>query len=74
MESLWLLIPVSALLVLLIVAVFGWAINRGQFEDLDGEAERILQAEFPAQAPAQGTVPSPLDADQAPRPRRPEQS
>lgn len=73
MESLWLLIPVSALLVMLIVAVFGWAINRGQFEDLDGEAERILQAEFPAKAPAQGTVPKPLDGDQAPRPGRAEQ-
>ena len=53
MESLYLLIPLSAGLVLLILAVFGWAVQRGQFEDLDREAERILTDEAP-----------PLDADQ----------
>ena len=42
MESLYLLIPLSALLVLAILAVFGWALHRGQFEDLDREGERIL--------------------------------
>ena len=45
MESLWLLIPLSAGLVLLILAVFGWAVHRGQFEDLDQEGERILTDE-----------------------------
>jgi cbb3-type cytochrome oxidase maturation protein len=43
MEILYLLIPLSAVLVLGIVAVFGWAVHKGQFEDLDGEAERILE-------------------------------
>ena len=42
MEILYLLIPLSAVIVLLIIAVFGWAIQRGQFEDLEGEGERIL--------------------------------
>ena len=42
MESLYVLIPLSALLVLLIIGVFGWALNRGQFEDLEREGERIL--------------------------------
>ena len=42
MESLWVLIPLSAALVLLILAVFGWAVNRGQFEDLESEGQRIL--------------------------------
>lgn len=45
MESLYLLIPLSAALVLLILGIFGWAVYRGQFEDLDGEAERILDAD-----------------------------
>ncbi len=54
MESLYLLIPLSALLVLLILAVFGWALHRGQFEELQAEGERILHDEAPA-----------LDADQA---------
>ena len=47
MESLYLLIPLSAALVLIIIAVFGWAVHRGQFEELDAEAERILTDETP---------------------------
>lgn len=70
MESLWLLIPLSALIVLLIIAIFGWAIHRGQFEDLEGEAERILQDDSaPGAAPGRA-----LDADQARRVTRAEQS
>ena len=42
MEILYLLIPVSALLVLAIIGVFGWAIAKGQFEDLEHEGQRIL--------------------------------
>jgi cbb3-type cytochrome oxidase maturation protein len=53
MESLYLLIPLSAGLVLAILAVFGWALNGGQFEDLEGEGERILLDDAPR-----------LDADQ----------
>ncbi len=45
MDSLYLLIPLSVGLVLVILAVFGWAVHRGQFEDLDQEAERILTDE-----------------------------
>jgi cbb3-type cytochrome oxidase maturation protein len=45
MESLYLLIPLSAGLVLLILAIFGWALHRGQFEDLEREGDRILQAD-----------------------------
>ena len=54
MESLYLLIPLSALIVLGIIAVFGWALNRGQFEDLEREGERILTDET-----------GPVDAGQA---------
>lgn len=42
MDILYLLIPFSVVLVLLIVAVFGWAVNSGQLEDLAKEGERIL--------------------------------
>ncbi len=48
MDILWLLIPLSAVLVLAIVAVFGWAVHGGQFDDLDHEAERILTEDDPA--------------------------
>ncbi len=43
MEILFLMIPLSAVLVLLILAVFGWAVHRGQFEDLEHEGQRILE-------------------------------
>ena len=54
MESLYLLIPLSVGLVLVILAVFGWALNKGQFEDLEREGERILTDEVVS-----------LDTDQA---------
>jgi len=43
MDILYLLIPLSAVLVLIILGVFGWALHRGQFEDLEHEGERILR-------------------------------
>ena len=43
MEILYLLIPLSVVLALLIMAALGWAIFRGQFEDLEREGERIFE-------------------------------
>lgn len=43
MEILYVLIPVSVLLVLAILAVLGWAVNSGQFEDIEQEGLRVLQ-------------------------------
>jgi cbb3-type cytochrome oxidase maturation protein len=42
MDIVYLLIPVSLVLVFLIGAVFWWAVRRGQFDDLEGPAHRIL--------------------------------
>lgn len=42
MESLYLLIPVSVILVFLIGLVFWWTLKSGQMEDLEGPAYRIL--------------------------------
>lgn len=42
MEILYLLIPLSLVLLGLIVWVFLWAINSGQFDDMEGPAHRIL--------------------------------
>lgn len=42
MEILYLLIPLSVVLVFLIGAAFWWFIRSGQFEDLEGPAYRIL--------------------------------
>jgi cbb3-type cytochrome oxidase maturation protein len=63
MEILYLLIPLSTALVLLILGVFAWALHRGQFDDLEREGERILQ-EHPAS----------IDDDQTGKAQRTEQS
>lgn len=42
MESLYLLIPLSIVLVFFIGLVFWWSLKSGQFEDLEGPAYRIL--------------------------------
>jgi cbb3-type cytochrome oxidase maturation protein len=42
MDILYLLIPLSVVLVLLIGAVFWWSVKSGQFDDLEGPAYRIL--------------------------------
>lgn len=42
MDSLLMLIPVALVLGLLGLAAFLWALKSGQFDDLDGAANRIL--------------------------------
>ena len=42
MEILYLLIPLSVLLVFVIGAACWWALHGGQFDDLDGPAHGIL--------------------------------
>jgi cbb3-type cytochrome oxidase maturation protein len=42
MDILYLLVPLSVMLVFFILAGLWWAVYRGQFEDLEGEGERIL--------------------------------
>lgn len=42
MESLYLLIPLSIVLVFVIAALFWWSVRSGQFDDLEGPAHRIL--------------------------------
>lgn len=43
MEILYLLIPVSIALLVLIALAFAWAVRSGQMDDLEGPAERLLQ-------------------------------
>ncbi|PZP62946.1 MAG: cbb3-type cytochrome oxidase assembly protein CcoS [Azospira oryzae] len=42
MDILYLLIPLSLVLVFLVGAVFWWALRSGQFDDLEGPAYRVL--------------------------------
>lgn len=45
MEIVYVLIPLSVILLVIAVVVFMWATNSGQFEDLDSPAWRILRDE-----------------------------
>lgn len=42
MDILYLLVPLSILLVFVIGAIFWWSLRSGQFEDLDGPGYRVL--------------------------------
>ena len=53
MDILYLLVPLSVVLVFLIGAVFWWAVGSGQFEDLEGPAHQILMDEDEARAMVQ---------------------
>ena len=44
MDILYLLIPLSAVLVLGILGLFAWALHGGQFDDLEQHGEQILEA------------------------------
>ena len=45
MEVIYLLIPIALVFVAIVVAVFLWAINSGQFDDMEGPAHQILRDE-----------------------------
>ncbi|MFA5631794.1 MAG: cbb3-type cytochrome oxidase assembly protein CcoS [Porticoccaceae bacterium] len=48
MESFYLFIPLSLITLALVIGVFFWAVNSGQYDDLDREADRILFDDQPA--------------------------
>ena len=52
MEILYLLIPISVILIFLIVWVFLWAVKSGQFDDMEGPAHRILMDDDRPRPPA----------------------
>jgi len=62
-DILFLLIPLSVVLVFLIIGVFAWAVHNGQFDDLEREGERILN---PREAEARAELPE-IDIDQSAR-------
>ncbi|MFP8781032.1 cbb3-type cytochrome oxidase assembly protein CcoS [Hydrogenophaga sp. RWCD_12] len=45
MDILYLLIPVSVVLVFAIIGVFWWALHTGQFDNVEREGERILRGD-----------------------------
>jgi cbb3-type cytochrome oxidase maturation protein len=56
MEIIYLLVPLSLILVGGIIWAFFWAVRSGQFDDLEGPAHRILMDDddVPRKRPADG--------------------
>ena len=50
MDSLYLLIPIALLFCAIAIKLLLWAINNGQYDDLDKEAWRILADDSPPAA------------------------
>jgi cbb3-type cytochrome oxidase maturation protein len=42
MDILYLLIPLSVIIVFVIMGIFWWALRTGQFDNIEREGERIL--------------------------------
>lgn len=62
MDILYLLIPLSLVLVFVIAALFWWSLKSGQYEDLEGPGHRILMDDDRADV---GKNRNPVDADQS---------
>lgn len=69
MESLYLLIPISVVLVFLIGVAFWWSLRSGQFDDMEGPAYRVLMDDDRPHAPGDAAgssaaaVPTAKDVD-----------
>ncbi len=59
MESVYLLVPLSIILLGAAVWAFFWAVNKGQFEDLEETARIALEDDPPPVSPAPHPDPSP---------------
>ena len=51
MDSLFLLIPIALVFCFVAIRLLLWAIDAGQYDDLDKEASRILMDDAPTGAP-----------------------
>ena len=70
MESLYLLIPIALIFCVIAIRLLLWAIDNGQYDDLDKEAWKILadDIESPKEAPAAQPTEQPQAAEDAARP------
>lgn len=69
MDVLFILVPLSVVLVIAILAIFAWALRNGQLDDLEREGLRILKDD--QEVP---TEPARVDDDQVAPKGRTEQS
>ena len=56
MDIIYLLLPVALILVIIIIAIFFWAVKSDQFEDMEGPAHRILMDDDASENKETGTA------------------
>ena len=61
MDSLYLLIPIALLFCIIAIKLLLWAIDSGQYEDLDKEAWKILADDDPSVPPGDSPSDNPSD-------------
>lgn len=65
MSTLYLLIPIAALLVIIAIGLFLWSIKSGQFEDLEGPGFKMLMDDdddmIPEEAKKKSAQAAPLE-------------
>lgn len=59
MDILYLLVPLSVVLILGLIVLLGWSVHAGQFDDIEREGERILESSDAT--PPSDTTPRPRD-------------
>lgn len=59
MESLYILIPISIVLVFIIGVLFWWSLRNGQYDDMEGPAYRMLMDDRDEGRPAPDEVSTP---------------
>ena len=64
MESLYFLVPCALIFIAIAIKVLFWAINNGQYDNLEAEAHRILFDEQPDLAPPLAAEPCSHDPHQ----------
>lgn len=67
MDILFLLVPLSALLVFAIIGVFAWALQGGQFDNVEREGARILEDDASGESRESREASHLVDSDQASR-------
>lgn len=67
MTVLYILVPVAIVLVAIAILVFNWAVNSGQYDDLDGPAHSILFDDEEPLPPSD----QPVDPESTSTPRNP---
>ena len=66
MEVLFVLIPISLILITLAISVFGWVVKNGQYDDLEGPAHSILYYDDADMIPGPDDKPKTSIKDQEP--------